>query len=105
MKKYIDKHLGKRFIWLSFSVVASPVLLVKKPRKSLWFCVDYCALNAITMKNRYPIPLIFEMLEKLINVTYFTKLDVMHVFNWIQIKKVKNKWLFSTLDMVNLNIS
>ena len=55
-KKYVDEHLTKKFIRPFTSPVASPVILVKKPGGGLRFCVDYRALNAITIKNRYPIP-------------------------------------------------
>ena len=64
MKKYIDEHLGKGFIRPSSSAAASPILLVRKPGGGLWFCIDYRALNAVTIKNRYPIPLISENAKK-----------------------------------------
>ena len=41
MKKYIDEHLGKGFIWSSLSAAASSILLVQKPRGGLYFCIDY----------------------------------------------------------------
>jgi hypothetical protein len=63
-KKYIDEHLAKGFIRPSSSPYASPVILVKKPGGGLRFCVDYRALNAITIRNRYPIPMIRETLEE-----------------------------------------
>jgi hypothetical protein len=58
LRKYLKDHLSKGFIRASSSLVASPVIFVKKPRGGLRFCVDYRALNAVTVKNRYPIPLI-----------------------------------------------
>ena len=51
IKKYINKHLGKGFIRLSLSAAAAPILLVRKPGGRLRFCVDYRALNKITVKN------------------------------------------------------
>ena len=87
MKKYIDKHLGKSFIRLSLSAAAAPVLLIRKPGGELRFCVDYKALNAIMVKNKYSIPLINKTLDKLSNVRQFTKLDIIHAFNRIHIKK------------------
>ena len=83
MKKYIDEHLGKSFIWPSFSAAASPILLVRKPGGGLCFCIDYRALNAVTVKNRYPIPLILETLGKLASAVRYIKLDVIHAFNRI----------------------
>ena len=87
MIKYIQKYLGKDFIWPSLSVAAAPVLLVRKPDKGLQFCVDYCALNAVTVKNQYPIPLINKTLEKLANAICFTKFDIIAAFNWMRIKE------------------
>ena len=92
MKKYIDEHLGKGFIWPSSSAAASPILLVRKPGRGLCFCIDYRALNAVTVKNRYPIPLISETLGKLAGSVRYTKLDVIHAFNRIRMKE-GHKWL------------
>ena len=51
MIKYIQEHLGKGFIQPSLSAAAAPVLLIKKLGWGLQFCVDYQALNAVTVKN------------------------------------------------------
>ena len=58
LKKYLEENLSKGFIRASRSPVASPIIFVKKPGGGLRFCVDYRKLNEITVKNRYPIPLI-----------------------------------------------
>ena len=58
LRKYLEDNLSKGFIRASSSPVASPVIFVKKPRGGLRFCVDYRALNAVTVKNRYLILLI-----------------------------------------------
>ena len=92
MKKYIDEHLGKGFIRPSLSAAASPILLVQKPSGGLRFCIDYRALNAVTVKNRFLIPLISEMLGKLAGAVRYTKLDVIYAFNRIRIKE-GHKWL------------
>ena len=81
VKKYIDEHLRKGFIRPSSFAVASTILLVQKPGGGLYFCIDYRALNAVTVKNRYPIPLILETLEKLTGAVKYTKLDIIHAFN------------------------
>jgi hypothetical protein len=62
VRKFIDENLSKGFITASLAPFASPVLFVKKADGSLRFCVDYRKLNAITKKDRYPIPLIEETL-------------------------------------------
>ena len=81
MKKYINKHLEKSFIWPSSSAAAFPILLVKKPGGGLCFSIYYRALNAVIVKNRYPIPLILEKLGKLAGAVKYTKLDIIHAFN------------------------
>jgi hypothetical protein len=55
VKKYINKELAKSTIEESKSSYASPVLIVRKPNGGLRICVDYRALNALTVKDRYPI--------------------------------------------------
>ncbi|KAI0993516.1 hypothetical protein K3495_g14669, partial [Podosphaera aphanis] len=62
LRKYIEENLEKGFIRPSTSPTSSPVLFVKKPNGGLRVCVDYRALNEITVKNRYPIPRIHETL-------------------------------------------
>ena len=51
VKKYINKHLNKGFIRPSISLVAAPILLVKKLGGGIRLCIDYRGLNAITIKN------------------------------------------------------
>ena len=53
----------------------------------LFFCVDYRALNTITIKNCYPLPLIREMLDQLCKAVWYTKLDIVGAFNCIWIKE------------------
>ena len=81
IKKYLDDHLQKNFIRQSTSSAAAPILLAKKPGGGIRVCVDYRGLNALTMKNRYPIPLIRETLDSLCNAKYYTKLDIIAAFN------------------------
>ena len=49
------------------------------------FCVDYRRLNAITIQNRYPIPLIEEALARVVGCKYLTKLDIIAIFNKLRI--------------------
>ena len=84
-KKYLEDNLKKGFIRPSKSQAAAPVLFVKKPGGGLRFCVDYRALNAITVKNRYPIPLFKETLHRLSQAKWYTKLDIIAAYNALRI--------------------
>jgi hypothetical protein len=64
--------LAQGIIRRSTSAFSSPVILVMKPHGSWRFCVDYRALNAITIKDAYPIPVV----DKLFTTHFFTKLDL-----------------------------
>jgi hypothetical protein len=87
LKDWIGDNLKKGFIRPSSSPAASPVLFVKKPDGGLRFCVDYRALNAITTKDRYPLPLTKETLNNLKGMKYFTKIDIISAFNNLRIAK------------------
>ena len=87
LKRYLEENLAKGFIRASRSPAASPVMFVKKPGGGLRFCVDYRGLNAITIKNRYPLPLISETLNRLCRAKFFTKLDIIAAFNRLRIRE------------------
>ena len=92
LRKTLADLLDKNFIRVSHSSTAAPVLFVRKPGGGLRFCVDYRALNAITKKDRYPLPLIQETLNQISKAKWFTKLDVSAAFHKIRIVKGK-EWL------------
>ena len=79
--------VDKSFIWASSSSAASLVLFAKKPGGGLHFCGDYWALNAITVKNRYLLPLIKETLERVYKAKIFSKIDIIAAFNKLRIKE------------------
>ena len=85
LRVYLKENLNKGFIRASQSPAASPVLFVKKPGGGLRFCVDYRGLNAITVKSRYPLPLITETLNRLSKAVVYTKLDIIAAFNRLRI--------------------
>ena len=68
LHEYLDKQLAKGFIWSSYSLFISSILFAKKPEEGLYFCINYWALNIITVWNQYPIPLIQEILDQLLKV-------------------------------------
>ena len=82
---FLGENLRTRRIRPSKSPMASLVFFIKKKDGSLWLVQDYRALNAVTIKNQYPIPLISELITQLCGTRYFTKLDVHWGFNniWI----------------------
>jgi len=63
LRAYIEENLTKGFIRHSQSRCGAPVLFIKKRDGSLRLCVDYRGLNKLTHKNRYPLPLIGELLD------------------------------------------
>jgi len=62
---FLEKNLYTRRIWPSKSPIAAPVFFIKKKDGSLYLVQDYCALNTVTVKNRYPFPLISELVFQL----------------------------------------
>ena len=65
----------------------APILFVKKKDGSLRMCVDYHGLNKITIKNRYPLPLIFGLLDQLGRANVYTKIDLRGAYNLVHIKE------------------
>ena len=76
VEKQIEKLLADGVITESNSPYASRIVLVKKKDNSWRMCVDYRELNKMTVKDRYPLPLIEDHLDTLRNKNYFTSLDL-----------------------------
>ena len=81
IKKYLNEHLKKRFIIFNYALFASFVLFVEKLNDKLRFCVNYRKLNAIIKRNRYFISLIDEVLIKIQDCKYLTRLNIIIAFN------------------------
>jgi len=76
----------------STSLAGSPILFVPKPhRRGLRLCVDYRALNRITIPNRYPLPLMQELQDRVQGARWFTKMDLKNGFHLIRIRE-GNEW-------------
>jgi len=89
-QKELDAFLKENLesgIQPSKSPMAAPVFFVKKKDSKLRLVQDYRALNAMTIKNKYPLPLIPELIAKLCGAKYFTKLDVRWGFDNVRIKE------------------
>jgi len=84
---FLKENLESGRIRPSKSPMAALVFFVKKKDGKLRLVQDYRALNAMTVKNKYPLPLIPERIAKLRGAKYFTKLDVRWGFNNVQIKE------------------
>lgn len=76
IKRQLDDLLSKGLIRPSKSAYGAPVLLIKKKDGGWRFCIDYRALNAITLKNKYPLPRVDELFDRLQGAKYFSKLDL-----------------------------
>jgi hypothetical protein len=76
MDAFLEEVLATGCIRQSKSPLGAPVFFIKKKDGKLRFVQDYRALNAITRKNRYPLPLIDDLIHWLKDARYFTKLDV-----------------------------
>ena len=81
MKEYIKTYLANGFIRPSQSPAAASVMFVKRPDGKLCLVVDYRGLNAITIKNRFPLPLIPEMLDRLHTTKKITKIDLRNAYH------------------------
>jgi hypothetical protein len=77
--------LRTSLIQSSLSSFSALVLLVKKHDSSWQFYMDYCALNSVTVKDKFPIPIVEELLDELHGMTFFTKIDLWSGYHRVQI--------------------
>ncbi|KAH9845312.1 RNA-directed DNA polymerase (Reverse transcriptase), partial [Teratosphaeria destructans] len=87
LREYLKKELAAGRIEHSISPAGAPLLFVLKADGDLRLCVDYRALNNVTIKDRCPLPLIEETLDQLVGAKYFTSLDLKDAYYRIWIRE------------------
>ena len=85
LNQWLDKQLKAGLIVESKSRYAAPCFYIPKKDGSLWLVQDYRKLNQVTIKNKMPLSLIGEVIDKLKEAKYFNKLDLIWGYNvWIK---------------------
>ena len=87
LNQWLDKQLKARLIVESKSRYTAPCFYIPKKDGSLWLVQDYWKLNQVTIKDKMPLPLIGEVIDKLKEARYFNKLDLIWGYNNVQIKE------------------
>ena len=85
LKKQLNELFEKQFIQPSKSPFGAPVLFVKKKDGSTRMCIDYRALNKVTIKNKYPLPRVDELLDRLHGAKWFSKIDLRSGYHQVRI--------------------
>lgn len=91
MEKYIVESLAAGIIWPSTSPLGAGFFFVEKKNTTLRPCIDFRGLNKITVKNKYPFPLIDSALGSLEGAQVFTKLDLRNAYHLVRIRD-GDKW-------------
>ena len=76
MKKQLEELIEEGFIRPTISPWRAPAMFVKKKDGSMRLCIDYRQLNQVTIKNKYPLPWIDDLLDQLKGATVFSKIDL-----------------------------
>jgi hypothetical protein len=85
VKRQMTDLVAKGMVRPSTSPYSAPILFVGKEDGSLRMCIDYRGLNATTVKNRYPLPRVDDLLDKLRGAAYFSSIDLQQGYNQIRI--------------------
>ena len=87
LKTYLDEMLAQDKITHGQSPAGAPILFVPKPEGRLRLCVDYRQLNKLTILDKYPLPSMSELQDRVAGATIFTKLDLKDGYHLMRIKK------------------
>jgi hypothetical protein len=85
LRTFIEDNVRSGFIRPTNSPHGAPILFVRRKDGSLRLCMDYCGLNKITKKDRYPLPLISDLLDAPQKARTYTKIDLRHTYHLVRI--------------------
>lgn len=87
LRRQITEYLDRGWIQPSSSPYGAPVLFTRKSDGGLRLCIDYRAVNRLTLKNRYPLPRIEELLDRMRGASYFTKIDLRSGYHQVPLEQ------------------
>jgi hypothetical protein len=86
LKEQLQELLDKGYICPSASPWGAPIIFVLKKDGTQRMCIDYCSLNEVTIKNKYPLPRIDDLFDKLKRACVFSKIDLRSGYHQLKIQ-------------------
>jgi len=87
LKEQLQELLDRGFIPPSVSPWGAPMLFVKKNDGSMRMCIDYRELNKVTIKNKYPLPMIDDLFDQLKGALIFSKIDLLSGYHQLKVRE------------------